>query len=88
MGGAHVQAGGGEPGGGQEMVPVRPHLGGRSDIDTGGSDSRPPTAETAQVQSQEEDSREERCVSMVAEVGEDRQHQARLSSTTDGIPSE
>ena len=31
VGGAHVQAGGGEPGGGQEMVPVRLHLGGRND---------------------------------------------------------
>ena len=31
VGGAHVQVGWGEPGGGQEMVPARPHLGGRND---------------------------------------------------------
>ena len=45
----HVQAGRGQPGGGQEMVQARPNLGGRnnpSDIDTRGRDSRPPTAES------------------------------------------
>ena len=31
VGGAHVQAGGRQPGGGQDMVPARPHLGGRND---------------------------------------------------------
>ena len=40
-----------------------------SDIDTGGRDSRPPTAETTPVQSAEEDSGEERQVSMVVDMG-------------------
>ena len=49
-----------------EMIP--------SDIDMGGRDSRPPTAETTPVHSEEEDSGEERWVSMVAEmVEEERQ---------------
>ena len=40
-----------------------------SDIDTGGRDGRPPTAETTPVQSAEEDSGEERQVSMVVDMG-------------------
>ena len=44
-----------------EMIP--------SDIDTGDRDSRPPTAETTPVQSEEEDSGEEIQVSMVADMG-------------------
>ena len=44
-----------------EMIP--------SDIDTGDRDSRPPTAETTPVQSEEKDSGEEIQVSMVADMG-------------------
>ena len=40
-----------------------------SDIDTGDRDSRPPTAETTPVQSEEEDSGAEIQVSMVADMG-------------------
>ena len=53
---------------GAEMIP--------SDIDMGGRDSRPPSAETTPVQSEEEDSGEERWVSMVADmVDENRQQE-------------
>ena len=65
------------------MVPERPHLGGGNGIDAGGRDSRPPTAETTPVQTEEEDSGEERWVSMVADmVWEDRQQE---SSTRAGF---